>query len=748
MKKDIIYDATTPYMVMVAWITAKLYRKDFNNILILNTTLIKTCKVLKQSILTTGVFSNVILVEDKNDFDKLLIQPYLSNNLYAYHFTSYGSFYSIYIYNYCVQKNIPIIFNEEGMATYTLYDSYKSFHDKCKDSDLPKINLDKISEIWVFNKSFYQSKYIEKVKEIAFVDYISDKQNLKELTNSLNHIFGYTYEKINNKTIFFNQNLYAYGVVSEKEHLEFLQNISRIFNGNIKFKLHPLEKIEIYKNSLLNILNYPVNLPWELVLLNGFLHEDLDKMLFVSIASTSIFSQYIFFHKNISSSYSISLFNLAPLGTKKMMNDSHFEKFSNIAKKLNGFFIPESYEELNRILIDMTIKPNFSNKKTNPEISIIMPILNTEDYINEAIDSVLNQTLHDIELICIDNNSSDNSRNIIQEYIKKDSRVKCIELNKNYGSGEARNIGLRMAKGDFIAFLDSDDYYYSKDVLEVLYKTALEKDVDICGGNIMVGDEKIEMPYRPFLSDIFNQEEYITINDYLHFGGYYRFIFKANIIIKNNLFFPDYLRRQDPVWLCQIMLLVTKIYVLPKFVYFHRQSHKTVEWTERQTLDALRSYADIFKILKRHKLHKHYTTEFADFRISPAFKMFQFSNNKIKTNILNVFNKIDFNLLEITLNESENKRFLELIQEIEISKKDNFIIIGFGNLGQKVYQYLKQRDLKINFIFDKTFQGLNLKGGVEIISSENIIDYIGSFREVNILITILNQSSFPKISLV
>jgi len=762
-KEIIIYDAATSYMLMVSCITAQLYRKDYHNILFLSTNIIKNTASIQQKLLESKIFDKVILLKDNKDFDFSTLKQYLSKKPFAYHMASYGSHYAGMLFNYCVENKIPIILNEEGMATYTLYDSYKSFHNKFTNSYLPKIDLDKISEIWVFNKSFYQSKCIEKVKEISFVEYISNKQNLEELITSLNLIFDYKYKKLKNKTIFFNQNLYDYGVVSKDEHISFLLNISKILNNNVEFKLHPAERKELYKDSSLNISDYPINLPWELVLLNALLHDDLDSMVFISIASTSLFSQYIFFHKNISSSLSISLFNLAPLGTKKMMNSSHFKKFSNIAKKLDNFFIPKSYEELNRFLVEKDIKKTSIDKISNPKISIIMPNLNAAHYIKEAIDSALNQTIKEIELICIDNNSSDDSINIIRKYIEKDHRVKLLELNKNYGSGEARNIGLRVAKGDYIAFLDSDDYYYSNDVLETLYNAALEKNVEMCGGNIQIceNSSKKFYPYKPYKTDFFDEEKHITIKDYMHFGGYYRFIFKSRLIREKNIFFPDYFRRQDPVWLCSVMVNIENIYVLSRYIYVHRKFHKTVEWNDRQVLDALSSYKDNFKILKKNKLYEHYKFEFIDFKNSPAMKAKQFSNKKIQKKIEKLMTSIDFKLIKDALctqelNLVEKDKFQLLIKQIDkFQNIKPYIIVGFGNLGQVIYKYLKDRNLKVDFIFDKSFEGLKVDKNLKVISTLEITSTEINFDNYTILNTILNKSfldelqlSLPNISLV
>ena len=93
-----------------------------------------------------------------------------------------------------------------------------------------------------------------------------------------------------------------------------------------------------------------------------------------------------------------------------------------------------------------------------PKISLVIPVYNTEKYLEQCLDSVLAQTFTDFEVICVDDGSTDKSIKILSEYQKKDSRIKVV-FEAHKGVGNARNVGLKMATGDFIQFLDSDDFF-------------------------------------------------------------------------------------------------------------------------------------------------------------------------------------------------------------------------------------------------------------------------------------------------
>ena len=114
-----------------------------------------------------------------------------------------------------------------------------------------------------------------------------------------------------------------------------------------------------------------------------------------------------------------------------------------------------------------------------PLISVIIPVFNTEKYLKECLNSLINQTLINIEIICINDASTDNSLNILCEYAEKDKRIKVIDLKINKRQGGARNEGLKVAGGEYIGFVDSDDWIDIK-MYQRLYKKIIEEKADIC----------------------------------------------------------------------------------------------------------------------------------------------------------------------------------------------------------------------------------------------------------------------------
>lgn len=127
-----------------------------------------------------------------------------------------------------------------------------------------------------------------------------------------------------------------------------------------------------------------------------------------------------------------------------------------------------------------------------PKVSIIVPVYNVEKYICQCVDSILNQTYTDIELLLIDDQSSDNSPIICDNYVKKDSRVQVFH-NLNSGVSSARNLGLENAKGEWIIFCDADDYWCNTYFLYNMIEYSIHNNVDIIRGEYISVNEKNEI---------------------------------------------------------------------------------------------------------------------------------------------------------------------------------------------------------------------------------------------------------------
>ncbi|MCI9617526.1 MAG: glycosyltransferase [Eubacterium sp.] len=185
----------------------------------------------------------------------------------------------------------------------------------------------------------------------------------------------------------------------------------------------------------------------------------------------------------------------------------------------------------------------------NKKVSIITPVYNSAKYINKCIDSVLNQTYSNWELILVNDGSTDQSRSICESYSKKDKRIILVN-QENSGVSVARNTGLDYSTGDYIHFLDSDDFL-EKNMLERTLDKALENDYDlvIFGSNhLYENGKKMKRPETVMKEEISEKAE-IVGNLFVYGGVLWNKLIKADLIFDNNLRFNTKLKASEDMYM-------------------------------------------------------------------------------------------------------------------------------------------------------------------------------------------------------
>ena len=285
-------------------------------------------------------------------------------------------------------------------------------------------------------------------------------------------------------------------------------------------------------------------------------------------------------------------------------------------------------------------------------VSVILPIYNMEKYLDASLESLINQTLKNIEIICVNDGSKDNSLYIIEKYKKIDQRIVLINQN-NTGSGIARNNGMKIAKGEYIAFLDPDDKLYSKEALEDLYLNAIQKNTEMAGGNFefIYGDyqannleEKNILEEEKLTKNATNyafKRSFVgTSEDYHSSSWFWRFIYKRKFILNNNILFPDYKRFQDIVFLAKALSMCKNIYFSNNLYYSYRINHKVMKYSKKQKNDILNALNDCFNIYYNSKKFIQYNNIFIVFKDM----MNIFYNDGIEMELIPVINKIIENI--------------------------------------------------------------------------------------------------------
>jgi len=237
-----------------------------------------------------------------------------------------------------------------------------------------------------------------------------------------------------------------------------------------------------------------------------------------------------------------------------------------------------------------------------PKISIIIPIYNTEKYLAKCLESVLHQTFTNIEVILVDDKSIDRSVEIAQEFVNKDKRFKLFLHEKNLGPGAPRNTGIKIAKGEYIVFLDSDDYL-TMDSCEMLYHHAVKTNSDFVIGRMHVLSngkltpvEYIETRLQNYaLSPIVNLKDNEELNQFL--GSPVNRIYRTAFLVENKITFPENLYWEDVAFSFEVWNQAKIVTVLPLIVYMRtiREDENNTSITQTYSM---KSYLDRDKIVE------------------------------------------------------------------------------------------------------------------------------------------------------
>ncbi len=261
------------------------------------------------------------------------------------------------------------------------------------------------------------------------------------------------------------------------------------------------------------------------------------------------------------------------------------------------------------------------------KISVIIPVYNCEEYIEESVMSILNQSFKDIEVIAIDDGSSDNTLNILREMESSDSRL-CVYSQENQGSSIARNKAMDMASGDYIYFFDADDYLV-EDGLEKAFSNAIGNDSDIVLFRYeQYRDDKFfeyidldmekQFPNEDYNNFTFNVYDYKKIAFKGPFAPWYKLYRREFLDSKDYFSFPENLNHNDVPFHVKTILKASKISFVPEYLYHYRTDNPNSISNKR-----LKRYKDIFYIidiiedfLKEEGLFEEFKKEFDYFVIN------------------------------------------------------------------------------------------------------------------------------------
>lgn len=237
------------------------------------------------------------------------------------------------------------------------------------------------------------------------------------------------------------------------------------------------------------------------------------------------------------------------------------------------------------------------------KVSVVVPIYNVEEYLERCIESLVKQTLEDIEIILVNDGSRDKSGTIAQEFQKKyPDKIKYVE-KENGGLSDARNYGMKYATGEYIAFLDSDDYI-EKNAYKVMYKKAKEEDSDYVECDFIW-----EYPEKSKKDE---QIKYANKNEMLAFVRVVAWnkLIRREVITNNNIEFPKGLRYEDVEFTYKLIPHINKFsYVNEFFIHYTQRQNSIANVQNEKTAEIFEVLDNVITYYKQNNFYDEYKEE-------------------------------------------------------------------------------------------------------------------------------------------
>lgn len=362
------------------------------------------------------------------------------------------------------------------------------------------------------------------------------------------------------------------------------------------------------------------------------------------------------------------------------------------------------------------------------KISVIVPVYNTQKYLNECLNSLINQTFQDIEIICINDGSTDDSLEVLNEFSKKDNRIKIV-TQKNSGLSASRNHGIELSKGEYIYFIDSDDYI-ELNTLKELYDISIENSCDLIIFKLINfyddNYEKFTSTYyemnflEHFRNKLFNYKEVGDKFCDVAVSAPGKF-FKKELIA--DLRFPEGLIFEDNLFFAKAIIKTKNIYFYDKHLYNRRiRKNSITQKFDIKYADVIIILNEIIELTKKSNLYEMYGRKLLEKKMGRIFVRFSEVSDEYKEEFFNLIkkdfenHKVEYENDSIFCNELDNRSkyifysalnsnsYMEFFYKIQLFDSKNKL-----NRLEKDNEHLKKKISNLNKSNDQIFSSRSWK---------------------------------------
>lgn len=364
------------------------------------------------------------------------------------------------------------------------------------------------------------------------------------------------------------------------------------------------------------------------------------------------------------------------------------------------------------------------------KVSIIVPIYDVEQYLRDCLDSLINQTLRDIEIICINDCSPDNCLEIIKEYQQKDSRIKLIDHEINKGVSVARNNGINMATGEYIGFCDPDDYL-DLNFYELLYTKAKEGNIDIVGAGMLIIKNANALKNKSI-----NKNTTLLIkpskNKFLFIYNFCSAIYRTSFLEENKIDFPSNIFASEDIVFSIKNVVFAKTFDVVDNTFYNcrrRTNSANSDIFNLKKIENINSAAElIFNLLNDYNSlsyinKENYNILFSRFYLLALFQLFNKTTNEEHRTIISK----------------------KLIEFYSLHKYKTIFIETLNNFYPELYKYLESNNVDgLKEYYITNYGRINKCYNIKIL---NFISFLEIYRYRDESIDILKINLFKYIQL-
>lgn len=259
---------------------------------------------------------------------------------------------------------------------------------------------------------------------------------------------------------------------------------------------------------------------------------------------------------------------------------------------------------------DAWLDSGINEGRDTPKVAVIIPVYNSRKYLSRCMESVLSQSINELQVVCVDDGSNDGSLDELLRYAEVDGRVRVV-AQLNGGAGAARNRGIELAVGEYYAFIDPDDEYPDDGALLRAFNAAKESD------SLLVGGSFVMLHPDGRRTDFFGGEQgFYTIRregvnslrslqtDY----GWIRFLYHSSLFDDGEIRFPEYRWYEDPVFFTKVMSRCDEFYGIASPMYRYYADYKKPSWSEAKVRDMLKGVSENLEFARTQRMSGLYST--------------------------------------------------------------------------------------------------------------------------------------------